>query len=80
MACKCRMRRRYFGRNRQTVVPTERSRVVVAALYHDGGLNCRRATLLIFPFFPRSLRRIPEQFTKIGYGHFYVLPNCKRVI
>jgi len=80
MDCKCRMRGRYFGRTLQPVVPTERRGVAVTALYHDRELNCRRVIQIIFSFSPRCLQRIPEQFTKIGYGHFYVLPNCKRVI
>jgi hypothetical protein len=74
------MRGRYFERNRQPVVPTERSGVVVTALYHDREINRRKATPIIFSFFPRCLQRMPEQFTKIGYGDFYVLPYCKRVI
>jgi hypothetical protein len=50
------------------------------AMYHDRELNCRRAVLILLSFFPRCLQRIPEQFTKIGCDHLYVLPNCKRVI
>jgi hypothetical protein len=49
-------------------------------LYHDRERNCRRAILLFLSFFPQCLQRIPKQFTKIGYDHLYVLPNCKRVI
>jgi hypothetical protein len=80
MKRKCWMRGRYFGWNRQPVVPTKHRGVVVTALYHDRELNCRMAILIFLSFFPRYLQRIPEQFTKIGYDHLYVLPNCKRVI